>query len=95
MRSAKFRPFGQFVALIFGMLSWDPNSQICSYLTPTDLLHVVQSSKVFALFLLAPSSAAVWRASRTQFDNDLPDCPDDLTEQQFANLVFGNACHVR
>lgn len=40
------------------------------------------------------SSAFVWRSARRQV-NGLPDCPDDLTEPEYANLVFYARCHVR
>jgi hypothetical protein len=39
------------------------------------------------------SSISIWRHSRSQFD-DLPDCPDDLSEPQYAELLFGKACTV-
>lgn len=77
-----------------GVWSGNFDKQICSSLTPGDLLHLVQSSKIFALFLLAPASAAIWRVSRQQLDDGFPDCPDDLTEQKYACLAFGSACQV-
>jgi hypothetical protein len=59
-----------------------------------DLIHVARAAKTFALFLLHPSAATIWRAARLQIV-DLPDIHDDLTEQQFANLLFGSVCNVR
>ncbi|KAI9462996.1 hypothetical protein HD554DRAFT_1428941 [Boletus coccyginus] len=38
------------------------------------------------------SSAFVWKTARRQVD-DLPDCPADLTEPEYANLVFYARCH--
>ena len=40
------------------------------------------------------SSAFVWKTARRQV-NGLPDCPIDLTEPEYANLVFYARCHVR
>ena len=40
------------------------------------------------------SSAFVWKTARRQV-NGLPDCPVDLTEPEYANLVFYARCHVR
>ena len=40
------------------------------------------------------SSAFVWKAARRQ-TNGLPDCPVDLTEPEYANLVFYARCYVR
>ena len=39
------------------------------------------------------SSISIWKHARSQFDN-LPDCPDDLNEPHYAELVFGKACTV-
>jgi hypothetical protein len=39
------------------------------------------------------SSISIWKHSRSQFA-DLPDCPDDLSEPQYAELIFGKACTV-
>ncbi|KAF8319040.1 hypothetical protein DL93DRAFT_2053875, partial [Clavulina sp. PMI_390] len=64
---------------------------ICSHLQPSDLLHLVQSSKIFAIFLLAKSSASIWRYARLSVQ-DLPSCPADITEQQYACLLFGHYC---
>jgi len=36
----------------------------------------------------------VWRDVRANVDG-LPDCPDELTEPQYADLVFGKSCTVR
>ena len=37
---------------------------------------------------------SVWRSARANAIG-LPACPDDLTEPQYAELVFGQHCHVR
>ncbi|KAF8314075.1 hypothetical protein DL93DRAFT_2097477 [Clavulina sp. PMI_390] len=65
---------------------------ICSYLHPTDLLHITQSSKIFALFLLAPSSSYIWYTSRQELDSEMPARPNDLSEQQYCALIFGLYC---
>lgn len=36
---------------------------------------------------------SIWKRARSQFDG-LPDCPDDLSEPQYAELLFGKACTV-
>ncbi|KAF8313276.1 hypothetical protein DL93DRAFT_2167981 [Clavulina sp. PMI_390] len=70
------------------MLIIMPNEVISD---PADLLHLVQSSKIFALFLLAASSASIWRYARLTVDG-LPQCPADITEQQYACLLYGHYC---
>lgn len=49
---------------------------------------------MFAELLLHTSTAWVWKAARLQVEG-LPDCPDFLTEQKYARLVFGANCQVR
>lgn len=39
------------------------------------------------------SSISIWKHARSQFD-DLPDCPDDLSEPQYAEFLFGKTCTV-
>jgi hypothetical protein len=43
---------------------------------------------------MAKSSALVWKIARRQFKG-LPDCPADLTEQEYADLAFSARCDVR
>ncbi|KAG1760845.1 hypothetical protein EDD22DRAFT_53532 [Suillus occidentalis] len=67
---------------------------ILSFLLPMDLLNLSRTSKDFRNLLLQRSSASAWRIARLQVD-DLPDCPQDMSEPQYANLAFYPHCHVR
>jgi hypothetical protein len=60
---------------------------------PTELLHLARTSKSFRAFLMARSSALLWRTARMNVDH-LPGCPEDLSEPAYANLVFDSHCHV-
>jgi len=40
------------------------------------------------------ASAFVWKTARRQVEG-LPDCPADMTEPEYANLLFYARCHVR
>lgn len=40
------------------------------------------------------SAVTIWRSALSSVE-DLPDCPPDLTEPGFANLLFDHHCHVR
>jgi len=40
------------------------------------------------------ASTFVWRTARRQVE-ELPDCPADMTEPEYANLLFYARCHVR
>lgn len=39
------------------------------------------------------NSISVWRRARNNVIG-LPECPDDLTEPQYAELVYGKTCFV-
>ena len=67
--------------------------QIFSHLMPMDLLNLARTAKVFRRFLMARSTASLWRAARSGADN-LPDCPSHLSEPAYANLVFDTHCQV-
>jgi hypothetical protein len=67
--------------------------QIFGHLNPLDLLHLARTTKDLRAILMKRSSISIWKHARSQFD-DLPDCPDDLSEPQYAELLFGKACTV-
>ena len=56
-------------------------------------MHLARTTKDLRAILMNRSSISIWKHARSQFDN-LPDCPDDLNEPQYAELVFGKACTV-
>jgi hypothetical protein len=60
---------------------------------PLDLLNLARTCKSFRGILMTKSSAFVWKAALRQV-NGLPDCPDDLSEPGYTNLVFYARCHV-
>ncbi|RPD66387.1 hypothetical protein L226DRAFT_530487 [Lentinus tigrinus ALCF2SS1-7] len=66
--------------------------EILSLLHPYDLLHLSRTSKAFRLLLMNRSAITIWRRAR---DNvlGLPNCPSDLSEPAYANLVFDPHCH--
>ncbi|OAX39063.1 hypothetical protein K503DRAFT_113414 [Rhizopogon vinicolor AM-OR11-026] len=65
---------------------------ILIFLHPMDLVNLSRTSKDFRNLLLQRSSAATWKVARLQVDS-LPDCPPDMSEPQYANLVFYPHCH--
>ncbi|KAG1746741.1 uncharacterized protein EDB91DRAFT_112922 [Suillus paluster] len=67
-------------------------AQILSFLHPMDLLNLSRTSKDFRNLLLRRSSASAWKIARLQIE-DLPGCPPDMSEPQYANLVFYPHCH--
>lgn len=69
------------------------DTQILSHLLPGDLLHMARSTKIFRALLMQRSSATIWRAARGNVPG-LPECPDEMSEPAYANLVFTTNCHV-
>ncbi|KAI9462990.1 hypothetical protein HD554DRAFT_2288156 [Boletus coccyginus] len=65
---------------------------IATYIHPIDLLNLARTCKSLRQLLMDKSSTFVWKTARRQVD-DLPDCPADLTEPEYANLVFYARCH--
>ncbi|KIJ18019.1 hypothetical protein PAXINDRAFT_9105 [Paxillus involutus ATCC 200175] len=57
-----------------------------------DLLNLARTSKAFRRLLMHKSSAFAWKTARLQIEG-LPECPPDLSEPQYANLVFWPHCH--
>jgi len=62
-------------------------------LQPLDLLNLSRTSKSLRSMLMKKNSIAVWRRARANLAG-LPECPDDLTEPQYTELVFGRTCFV-
>ncbi|KIK95926.1 hypothetical protein PAXRUDRAFT_826525 [Paxillus rubicundulus Ve08.2h10] len=65
---------------------------IFGFLHPMDILNLARTTKSFRQLLMRKSSAFIWKTSCKQIDG-LPDCPPDLTEPQYVNLVFDPHCH--
>lgn len=59
-----------------------------------DLLNLARTCKSLRGLLMDKSSVFVWKTARRQVQ-DLPDCPADLTEPEYAHLVFCARCNVR
>ncbi|KAL0960585.1 hypothetical protein HGRIS_005619 [Hohenbuehelia grisea] len=65
---------------------------ILSSFTPLDLLHLAWTSKDMHAFLLSKRQRFIWKDALSSIDG-LPQCPRDLTEPQYAFLVFCPLCH--
>ena len=63
------------------------------YLHPMDLLNLARTTKDFRSFLMKKSAAPFWKAARKNVEG-LPECPEDLSEPQYVNLLFDAHCHV-
>ncbi|KAJ2924596.1 hypothetical protein H1R20_g12498, partial [Candolleomyces eurysporus] len=61
-------------------------------LPPLDLLQLARTAKSFRKFLMNRASRSIWTHALSAVE-DLPPCPTDLSEPQYAYLMFTNHCH--
>ncbi|EDR16014.1 uncharacterized protein LACBIDRAFT_291835 [Laccaria bicolor S238N-H82] len=72
----------------FFMLPTDVLYGIFGWLHPVDLYHLVQSTKTFRGVILNQTYRGVWKSAFRLYD-DLPTCPEDVSEPQWSSLLFG------
>ncbi|PSR71656.1 hypothetical protein PHLCEN_2v12509 [Hermanssonia centrifuga] len=66
--------------------------EIFTHLAPVDLLNLSRTTKGLRQLLMSKRSISVWTTAR-KATPDAPDCPSDLSEPQWADLVWGSkAC---
>ncbi|KAF8965463.1 hypothetical protein BDZ97DRAFT_2074737 [Flammula alnicola] len=65
--------------------------EIFGQLDPPDLLHIARTTKALRAILMSRSSIFIWTQARSNIEG-FPDCPDDLSEPQYAILAFGRSC---
>ncbi|KAG8957800.1 hypothetical protein FRC00_003503 [Tulasnella sp. 408] len=68
-------------------------AEICIELTPLDLLQLARSTRRLREILMSKESKPIWRRARANI-TDLPDCPEDLSEPQYASLMFEVGCQI-
>ncbi|KAG9312160.1 hypothetical protein JVU11DRAFT_7450 [Chiua virens] len=74
------------------LLSFDELYIVFAYVYPMDLLNLARTCKYLRNILMHKSSQLLWKVALHRVEG-LPDCPSDLTEPQYTNLVFYNYCH--
>ncbi|KAE9389351.1 hypothetical protein BT96DRAFT_766429, partial [Gymnopus androsaceus JB14] len=62
--------------------------QIFMHLEPGDLLQLARTSKDLRNVLMSKSSESIWRTARENIEPGLPRLPDDLSEPEYAHLLF-------
>ncbi|PPR05798.1 hypothetical protein CVT26_010148 [Gymnopilus dilepis] len=88
--SSKKRPL---TLKLFVNLPLDVVIEICTNVEPADLLSLSRVSKSFRTFFMSRSMQSLWRTVLEGVPY-LPKCPEDLTEPQYASLVFDEFCMV-
>ncbi len=68
--------------------------QVMLHLSPADLLNLARTAKNFRQLLMSKRAVSIWKCARELFAGPTaPPCPPDLSEPQWANLLWGgNAC---
>ncbi|GAW01361.1 hypothetical protein F5879DRAFT_1066169 [Lentinula edodes] len=67
--------------------------EIFCYLNPHELLRLAQTVKFIRSILMCKSSASIWRIARGNV-GDLPPLPEDLSEPQYAHLLYEPFCQI-
>ncbi|KAI0723949.1 hypothetical protein C8T65DRAFT_599659 [Cerioporus squamosus] len=66
--------------------------EVFLHLHPYDLLHLARTTKTLRRMLMTRSASTIWRRARENVPG-LPDCPKDMSEPAYANLMFDPHCH--
>ncbi|KAJ2911699.1 hypothetical protein MD484_g8713, partial [Candolleomyces efflorescens] len=67
--------------------------EILKLLPPLDLLQLSRTAKSFRKFLMDRTSKSIWTHALSAVE-DLPPCPEDISEPQYACLMLTDHCHV-
>ncbi|KAF9525161.1 hypothetical protein CPB83DRAFT_909427 [Crepidotus variabilis] len=62
-------------------------------LDPSNLLHLSRTTKAIRNILMSKASVSVWKSSFENVEPPLPQCPEDMSEPAYADLVFGKGCY--
>ncbi|KAI0629729.1 hypothetical protein C8Q77DRAFT_1138114 [Trametes polyzona] len=65
--------------------------EICTWLTPEDLLHLVRTCKLLRKDLLTRKKQSLWARARGNIEG-LPDRPPSMSEPAFAHFLFSTDC---
>ncbi|KAH9950645.1 hypothetical protein B0H21DRAFT_722633 [Amylocystis lapponica] len=63
--------------------------EIFRYLSPPHLLSLARTSKAFRNTLMTRQAKSIWREARRQSPDGIPECPLDVAEPKWADLIFG------
>ncbi|KAF9046701.1 hypothetical protein BJ165DRAFT_1404103 [Panaeolus papilionaceus] len=72
-------------------LPFDIQFEIFGLLAPTDILSLGRCSRELRDFVRGPSFKCIWAKSQSNTFPTLPECPDDMTEPAYAELICEKA----
>ncbi|PCH40493.1 hypothetical protein WOLCODRAFT_24140 [Wolfiporia cocos MD-104 SS10] len=64
---------------------------ILGLLDPRELLSLTRTNRAFRQTLLADNARPIWKSARMHWPGGSPDCPPDISEARWADLLFGDA----
>ncbi|KAH7338103.1 hypothetical protein B0J17DRAFT_768297 [Rhizoctonia solani] len=67
--------------------------EVARYVHPLDLIMLSRVSKFLRELFMDKRSALIWRSARENLPG-LPPCPDEVSEPQYAAMVFTKRCSV-
>ena len=73
-------------------LPFDILVELAPYLRLADLLALSRTSRTLRDTLKLEDSAVVWRTARQA--EGIPDTPEDISEREYAVILFGETCFV-
>ncbi|KAJ7492275.1 hypothetical protein FB451DRAFT_1078197 [Mycena latifolia] len=66
--------------------------EIFGHLAPLDVLNMARATKDLRRVLMHRSAISIWKTSLRQVSG-LPECPQEMSEPAWVNLVFSAHCH--
>ena len=64
-------------------------------LEPVDLLSLIRCTKMLRRTLMSRKAAVIWKRAAKTLPLPPPECPADMSEPAWANLIFGDPkCQV-
>ncbi|KII91497.1 hypothetical protein PLICRDRAFT_105367 [Plicaturopsis crispa FD-325 SS-3] len=87
------KPDNEGVLSVLIDLPLDIFFEVCTVLHPVDILQLSRVSKEFRSLFMSRNSRHVWVAARRNAPG-VPDCPPDMTEGQYARLLFEHDCYA-
>ncbi|KAI9068286.1 hypothetical protein FKP32DRAFT_1642714 [Trametes sanguinea] len=73
-------------------MPWDVLIEILQLSHPADLISLARTTKSLRAFLMSRKSIHLWKTARQRVSLSIPDCPSELSEPQYAVLLFTSEC---
>lgn len=78
----------------FGTIPREIVCEVFSWLRPRDLVRLAEVNRELRSLLMSNESLPIWKSARERNWTRIPDCPTDLSELQWARLIFCLQCTI-